>query len=86
MEEFLLCLPYTALEPGHDRIKGLGEGLAALDIDIGQESPIRITASFGLTLLAPDVPVGTSIDRADKASYAAKAAGKACVRIWDPAM
>jgi diguanylate cyclase (GGDEF)-like protein len=85
-EEFLLCLPYTALEPGHDRIKGLGESLAAQDIDIGQETPIRISASFGLTLLDPDVPVGTSIDRADKALYAAKAAGKACVRIWDQAM
>ncbi len=85
-EEFLLCLPYTALAPGHDRIKGLGEGLAALDIDIGQDAPIRVTASFGLTILAADVPVGTSIDRADKALYAAKAAGKACVRIWEPAM
>lgn len=84
-EEFLLCLPYTALMPGQDRIKQLGAGLAAMDIDIGQEQPIRITASFGLTLLDPDVPVGTSIDRADKALYAAKAAGKACVRLWEPA-
>jgi diguanylate cyclase (GGDEF)-like protein len=85
-EEFLLCLPYTALAQGHDRIKGLGEGLAALDIDIGQDAPIRITASFGLALLDPDVPVGASIDRADKALYAAKAAGKARVRIWEAAM
>ncbi len=85
-EEFLLCLPYTRLTAGHDRLNGLGEGLAALDIDIDGDAPIRVTASFGLTLLASDVPVGTSIDRADKALYAAKAAGKACVRVWDPSI
>ena len=36
--------------------------------------------------LDPELPVRTSIDRADKALYAAKAAGRSCVRTWDPAM
>ncbi len=85
-EEFLLCMPYTELTPGLDRVKELNEGLAALEIDIGGEVPVRMTASFGLALLDPDIPVGASIDRADKALYAAKAAGRNCVRIWDASM
>jgi diguanylate cyclase len=85
-EEFLLCMPYTELSGGSDRIKELSEGLAALDIEIGEKEPVRITASFGLALLDPELPVGASIDRADKALYAAKAAGRNCVRIWDASM
>ncbi len=85
-EEFVLCMPYTELVPGLDRIKKINEGLAALEIDIGEKEPIRITASFGLTLLEPDIPVEKSIDRADKALYAAKSAGRNCVLIWDSSM
>lgn len=85
-EEFLLCLPYTELTPGYDRIKELNEGLAALRIDIGKKEPVHISASFGLALLDPDTPVETTIDRADKALYAAKSAGRNCVRIWNPSM
>jgi diguanylate cyclase len=85
-EEFLLCMPYTELTPGYDRVKELNESLAALLIDIGEKEPIHISASFGLALLDPDVPVETTIDRADKALYAAKSAGKNCVRIWNAAM
>lgn len=85
-EEFLLCMPYTELTPGYDRVKELNEGLAASLIDIGAKEPIHISASFGLALLDPDTSVETTIDRADKALYAAKSAGKNCVRIWNPAM
>ncbi len=85
-EEFLLCMPYTELTAGFDRVKSLGEELAALEIDIGEKEPIHITASFGLTLLDADFPAGTSIDRADKALYAAKSAGRNCVKVWDPSM
>ena len=85
-EEFLLCMPYTELTLGHDRVKSLSEGLAALAIDIGEKEPIHISASFGLALLDSEVPVETSIDRADKAMYAAKSAGRNCVRIWDSTM
>jgi PleD family two-component response regulator len=42
--------------------------------------------SFGIALLDPDVSVEQSVDRADKAMYAAKAAGRNCTRIWDPSM
>lgn len=82
-EEFLLCLPHAEMELSHDRIDGLRAGLAALEINIGEERPIHISASFGLTLLDPNTPVEESIDHADKALYAAKSAGKNCVRMWE---
>lgn len=85
-EEFLVCMPYTDLTEGHGRVDELKEGIAALSIDIGKNEPIHISVSIGLVFLDPDVPVETSIDRADKAMYAAKAAGRNCIRVWDPAM
>jgi diguanylate cyclase len=85
-EEFLLCMPYGERTSGYSRVQELGEGLAALEIDIGEKQPIHVTASFGLALLDPGVPVETCIDRADKALYAAKAAGRNCVRVWEPTM
>lgn len=85
-EEFLICMPYTDLTPAHDRINELREGIAALAIDIGAKEPIHISASFGLAPLDPDIPVEASIDRADKALYVAKSAGRNCARIWDPSI
>ena len=80
-EEFLLCLPYMDLEQGQERVKELCQGLAALELDVGGDAPIRITVSFGLALLDSELPVRASIDRADKALFAAKAAGRNCVQI-----
>lgn len=85
-EELLIFMPHTNLTPGRIKLEQLREGLAAMPIDIGGKQPVHITASFGLTLLDPTNPVETSIDRADKAMYAAKTAGKNCVRLWDSAM
>ena len=85
-EEFLLSMPYADLTPCYDRVNELREEISALEIDIGEKEPIHISASFGLALLDPDIPVETSIDRADKALYAAKSEGRNCVRIWDSLM
>ena len=85
-EEFLLFIQHSELTPCFDMVERLRAGLAAMPIDFNGKEPIYITASFGVVLLDPDTPVETSIDRADKAMYAAKAAGRNCVRIWDSAM
>jgi diguanylate cyclase (GGDEF)-like protein len=85
-EEFLLLMQHTELAACCDMMERLREGLASMPIDCNGKNPIHITASFGVVLLDPDAPVETSIDRADKAMYAAKAAGRNCVRIWDEAM
>ncbi len=85
-EEFLICMQNADLKTSHELVERLREGLAASAIRRNGEEPIRTTASFGLTLLDPDVFVEQSVDRADKAMYAAKAAGRNCVRVWDPSM
>jgi GGDEF domain-containing protein len=47
---------------------------------------IQVTASFGVAELDPNLPVEATLDRADKALYAVKGAGRNCTRAWDPAM
>ncbi len=84
-EEFLICLPGTDLKTGCNLIERLREGLAANAVDHGGKA-ILATVSFGVTLLDPDTSVEESIGRADRAMYAAKAAGRNCSRIWDPSM
>lgn len=85
-EEFLLLMQHTDLVACYDMMERLRVGLASIPIDCNGKTPIHITASFGVALLDPDAPVETSIDRADKAMYAAKAAGRNCVRIWEGAI
>jgi diguanylate cyclase len=43
--------------------------------------PIPITASFGLAVLQSGERPDSVIDRADRAMYAGKTAGRNCVRI-----
>ena len=76
-EEFLISLPDSDLQdcPGGDR-RRIREGLAAAALAHDGPEPIFATASFGITLLDPDPSVEKSIDRADKAMYAAKTAGR----------
>jgi len=85
-EEFLLCEPETNLSAGHETIERLRVGIAALPIAINDGPPLRVTASFGLTLLDQDVPVEESIARADRALYRAKAQGRNRTQIWDPSL
>lgn len=83
-EEFLLCIQNLELTSGEDMLERLLKRIAAQKIDIDDNKPIQITASFGLTLLDPNAPVEQSIDHADKALYAAKNAGRNCLKIWEP--
>lgn len=82
-EEFLICMQQTELMSCFERAEALREGLADLLIDIGRSDPIQVTASFGITLLAPDITIEESLERADKALYAAKAEGRNCSHIWN---
>lgn len=85
-EEFVICMQSAGLKIGYDLIERLRKGIAASAINYDGKDPIRMTASFGVTLLDPDVTVEQSVDRADKAMYAAKLAGRNCARIWDASM
>lgn len=84
-EEFLICGTNMDLQTGYDTMDRLREQIANLRFENGAGS-VSVTASFGLTLLDPDVTVEQSIQRADKALYAAKIAGRNRVVVWDPSM
>ena len=84
-EEFLISMPHTDSKSGLNVVERLREGIAASSIHYeGKE--IRITASFGLTLLDLDVSVEQTVERADRALYAAKSSGRNCTRIWDSSL
>lgn len=85
-EEFLVCMQNTDVAAAFEVVERVRHGLAATPIDYGGKSTLQISMSFGLAMLDPAVSVEQSIDRADKAMYAAKAAGRNCTRIWDPSM
>jgi len=84
-EEFLISMPHTDSKSGLNVVERLREGIAASSMSY-EDKEIRITASFGLTLLDPDVSVEKSVERADRAMYAAKSSGRNCTRIWDSSL
>jgi diguanylate cyclase (GGDEF)-like protein len=85
-EEFLIVLPDTRPEEGFDIVERLREQIAALSLDVGTGEQITITASFGIVLLDPDISVEKSIERADRALYAAKADGRNRGVVWATTM
>jgi diguanylate cyclase len=83
-EEFLIMMPGTGLQASQVVIERICSGLAATVLARDGDKPIFITAAFGITLLDPDVRIEQSIDRADKAMFDAKTAGRNRVCVWDP--
>lgn len=86
-EEFVLCLPNTDPPQAHGIVDRLREGLARESVPSGVgELTLQVTASFGLAALEADGSVEQALDRADLALYAAKSAGRNCVRVWEPGL
>lgn len=83
-EEFLLCLQGVDLAASYALVDRLREGLAnsPISIDGGQ---IFCNVSCGVALVEPDLPVETTIKRADEALYVAKAGGRNRTQAWEPA-
>jgi diguanylate cyclase (GGDEF)-like protein len=78
-------MPTTDLRAARVVIERIRNGLASTTVALGQGKPISVTASFGLTMLDPSVSAAESVGRADNAMYAAKAAGRNRVCVWEPA-
>ncbi|WP_165793637.1 diguanylate cyclase [Hyphococcus luteus] len=85
-EEFLICEPGANLEEAHALLERLRADIEALQFTASDGQSYQITASFGLALLDPDISVEQAIERADKAMYAAKKAGRNRVEVWEPSM
>lgn len=82
-EEFLMCMPGTDLQTGRDIADRLREDLASLTHEADGKAAFHVTVSFGIAVLDPDISVEQSIERADRALYSAKAAGRNRVVTWD---
>jgi diguanylate cyclase (GGDEF)-like protein len=82
-EEFIILMQYTDLTTAYDLIERLRKGIESLPIKIDDNVFVKITASFGVVKLDPDLLVENSIEFADKAMYKAKAAGRNRVNIGD---
>jgi diguanylate cyclase (GGDEF)-like protein len=80
-EEFVICMPGLSQESALGFAERMRQGLAESPVtQDGQE--IRVTASFGIATLDAGISVEECLDRADKALYAAKSAGRNCTRAW----
>jgi diguanylate cyclase (GGDEF)-like protein len=82
-DEFLISMPNTDLKTARAVIDRIRDGLAKTTLAQDGATAIVATASFGLALLEPDVGVEESINRADRALYDAKAAGRNRTHAWD---
>lgn len=85
-EEFLISLQNLDSKTGTGVIERIRTRLAATMVAHDGGKPIVVTASFGMTMLDPAVTLEESINRADEALLAAKAAGRNRLQIWEPSM
>jgi two-component system cell cycle response regulator len=84
-EEFVVALVGADATTGALVAERYREALQQMTVPDSRGAPIPVTASFGLAVLEPGENVESVIDRADRAMYAGKTAGRNCVRIA-PAM
>lgn len=85
-DEFLILLQNTDTEQGLKKVEVMQKAIAKNPLDFDGKNIIKITVSFGITLIYPDVPVEESLERADKALYTAKLANGNCTRVWNPSL
>ena len=81
-DEFLIVLPETAA-PGAARVADWLRGeVEQIEVPAGDEV-VRLTISVGVSTIQAGDDVDALIERADRALYCAKAAGRNCVRAVD---
>jgi len=83
-DEFLISMPGTDLAYARTVITRVREELSHSRLAVGPDgAAVRVSASFGIALLDPQVPVEESIQRADQALMLAKSAGRNRAISWD---
>lgn len=83
-EEFLLSMPHTGMEEARLIAERLRTGIAAVVITAeAGGGTIQVTASIGVSEIDAAASVEEAIDRADRALYRAKAAGRDRVEVAD---
>ncbi|SDS54170.1 diguanylate cyclase [Halopseudomonas xinjiangensis] len=84
-EEFVLLLPGADLVEASICAERIRAACAALDVRIGTDELIRITASIGCAQIdAGHESIESALSRADRALYEAKNAGRNCISVDVP--
>ena len=81
-EEFLICLPDTGPEEARRVLNRVRVRIAKDGLVTQAGDEVSVTVSFGVTLLNPRRPIAELMERADKALYVAKQAGRNRVEVW----
>ncbi|CAM3264833.1 hypothetical protein SPAN111604_13785 [Sphingomonas antarctica] len=80
-EEFAYFLPGVALDEGYALCARLREALAEARFDAGKAGEHTVTASMGMVAVNATDDAASALKRADLALYAAKEAGRDCLRL-----
>jgi diguanylate cyclase len=84
---FVIRLSGTDLQKGKTVVARLRDAVTRRLASGGADrAAFRVSASFGVAMLDPDVDVLESIDRADQALMLAKTAGRSQIICWDPSV
>jgi len=75
-EEFVLLLCNTPLAPADDLLERVRHAVAAQRLERPGSPPLQMTVSIGVTCLRPGEALEETLERADRALYSAKAAGR----------
>ena len=81
-EEFLIFLPNTDLATARSIVERIRMQLEEQVLTHDGDTPVKVTASFGLAPLESAITIEESIDHADQALYAAKKTGRNRVCTW----
>ena len=85
-EEFLITLPNANTGTANSVLERLRSALESAPIALADGNRLPVTASFGLVRVDYGIPLKQSIERADKALYAAKERGRNQVVTWSEAL
>ncbi len=84
-EEFIIFLPKCSGEVTAQIANRLLEEVERMDVPIDEsQTPLKVTASIGISTFQPGDTLSSLIERADSALYQAKAEGRNCVRAYQP--
>lgn len=79
-EEFLVCLPNADLAIAAQICERLRSAIAEAPVELENDRCVAVTASFGIARVTDRFSLKEAIVAADRALYAAKEAGRDCVR------
>lgn len=82
-EEFVALLPHATAEQARVIADRLLEAVRAEPVAIGVDTDLTLSVSIGLAVAHEGEGLASLLERADRAMYAAKAAGRGCVVAFD---